>query len=208
VALSPTSSRSAGAGSVTSAQLGATLAASLQFFSTPPAGFTQLLPFTYTTTAADAAYPDYAGTTDLYGLSKSGAAAFAANTGAGKLNDGLVAGVLSDQNNITAALGWQSGTPVLTCDLGASLLPLEVRIYGLISSTLAIVRPSTILLERSDDNSAWTTFESRSGLTAGTGNGVWEARFDVSGGVAHRYWRFTLTRGTTWVHVSEIRFTA
>lgn len=195
MALSPTSSHSAGGGT-TFTGLG------LGEFASPPTGYTNLIPFTYTNTAPDASYPDI-----FVSLSTTAAAAFATGL-VGKLNDGQVAltqGTAST-NDLSSCVGWQTGSPAITCDLGSALAVLECRIYGIIQTAAGVMRPSAVLLAYSDDNITYTTVENRTGLTNGSGGGVWECRFDTSASGNHRYYRYTLTRGTTWVHVSEIRF--
>lgn len=70
----------------------------------------------------------------------------------------------------------------------------------------SIYRPTAIKLDRSDDGSSWTNVDDLTGLTGGgqPGGRGWIARFTTTG-LSHRYWRVTLTHGTTgYIFVNSI----
>jgi hypothetical protein len=97
-----------------------------------------------------------------------------------------------------------SSTVNFTMDnLSAVAAPyLMVRGY---TGTDLIQNPTTIVTAYSDDNSSWTTHETKSSLTnlGAAGSGRWSYMCDIDGEV-HRYWRVTLTHGNQWMFVSSM----
>lgn len=92
--------------------------------------------------------------------------------------------------NFTAA------NPVVAIDLFAAKTVYEVRIFGYVNNGAGINGPSAVLLAYSDDNSTYTTFENRTGLTDTNTDNPWCVVFDTHAQTAHRYWRYTVTRNS------------
>ncbi len=66
-----------------------------------------------------------------------------------------------------------------------------------------IEEPTSIIVQHSDDNSSWTTFETRGSLgdQGQPGAHHWVAIFELAG-ESHRYWRVQLLHGGEWIHLA------
>ena len=117
----------------------------------------------------------------------------------------------ADETSQGQYAGWVASTGATrsaTVDLGSALGADYVYITGYYGTEL-VQRPSAIHIEFSDDNSAWTTHENKTGLSAGGQPGArkWLVRSLIAG-ETHRYWRFTFTVVADWLFLGSIDFTS
>ena len=75
---------------------------------------------------------------------------------------------------------------------------LAIRGHG---GEASIEEPTAFVVQYSDDNSTWTTHETRTLTDQGQPGGRhWWALFNITGAV-HRYWRAQMTHGNQWIFI-------